>query len=148
MFIQMCAVQIYSVCVLSLAVLTVIKEPPQDVTIFLGSHDALDFTCITDIAPSVFWVNGTTGEKLSLEHPEDVSMSSEQKDDGSVVHTLTIAVREGYNGTVLECVAVDTEAQRIETRKATLLIQGTKTAVLQCYLDFNAPKLLCSKFGT
>ena len=128
MFIQTCAVQIYSVCVLSLAVLAVIKEPPQDVTVFLGSHNALDFTCVTDIAPSAFWVNGTMGEKLSLEHPEDVSMSSEQRDDGSVVHTLTIAVREA-NGTVLECVAVDTEAQRIETRKATLLIQGTNSCV-------------------
>ena len=147
MFIQTCAVQIYSVCVLSLAVLTVIKEPPQDVTVFLGSHNAL-FTCVTDITPSVFWVNGMTGEKLSLEHPEDVSMSSEQRDDGSVVHTLTIAVREGNNGTILECVAVDTEAQRSETRKATLLIQGTKTAVLQCSLDFNVPKMLCSEFRT
>ena len=140
MFIQTCAVQIYSVCVLSLAVLAVIKEPPQDVTVFLGSHDALDFTCVTDITPSVFWVNGTTGEKLSLEHPEDVSMSSEQRDDGSVVHTLTIVVREGNNGTILECVAVDTEAQRIETRKATLLIQGKNTMVLQCSLDCNVPK--------
>ena len=148
MFIQTCAVQIYSVCVLSLAVLTVIKEPPQDVTVFLGSHDALDFTCVTGIATSVFWVNGTTGENLSLEHPEDVSMSIEQRDDGSVVYILTIAAREGNNGTVLECVAADTEAQRIETRKATLLIQGTKTAVLQCSLDFNVCKMLCSEFRT
>jgi len=108
MFIQTCAVQIYSVCALSLAVLTVIKEPPQDATVFLGSQNTLDFACITDTTTSVFWVNGTTGEKLSLEHPEDVSMSSEQRDDGSVVHTLTIATREGNNGTVLECVAVDT----------------------------------------
>jgi len=132
---QTCGVQIYSVCVLSLAVLTVIKEPPQDVTVFLGSQNTLDFACITDTTTSVFWVNGTTGEKLSLEHPEDVSMSSEERDDGSVVHTLTIAVREENNGTVLECVAVDTEAQRIETRKATLLIQGTKTAFLGAVLS-------------
>ena len=110
---------------MSLAVLTVIKEPLQNLTVFLGSYDILDFTCVTDSITSVIWVNGTTGDKLSLEHPEDVSMRSELRGDGLVVHTLTIAVREQNNGTVLECVAVDIEAQRIETKKASLLIQGT-----------------------
>lgn len=122
-------------CVVNLAVLTVIKEPPQNLTVFLGRYDVLDFTCVTDSTTSVIWVNGTSGEKLSLEHPEDVSMRSELRGDGLVAHTLTIAVREQNNGTVLECVAVDIEAQRIETKKASLLIQGTSKFALQYCLD-------------
>ena len=84
------------------------------------------FTCETDGDASTWTVNGTLLNVLPPEIRDELESMSSNTPEGSTILSLTIPARAEYNGTTVQCLAVNVGAGFVESAFATLtIIRGT-----------------------
>ena len=102
--------------------LSEIVNPPRSMVGFAGSE--VVFMCETRNAPSVTWkVNGTFFSTIrpSLHGYWHVGQDTAGEPD---LYTITIPARAEYNGTWVQCIASVPGGAFMESKNATVLVQG------------------------
>ena len=100
--------------------------PPSSVTVFNGS--TAQFTCQTRNADFVIWrLNGKKLIAYNLYLPPRMDVDTDKQDleSGGLRYILTITARTEYHGLVLQCMAGVVNGLVVESKNATLMVQGT-----------------------